>query len=112
MVWRCISRLEHGKTYCNESVTINEWELHEAIRETINRAISREQLIEALIESVRNAGMPVLMPELVEMYTNDPPELAEYDDSYTRLLLRVIRVQENTLQIVLNDGTSVYEIME
>lgn len=36
IVWRCISRLEHGKKYCPDSPSINEECLHKAIVRTIN----------------------------------------------------------------------------
>lgn len=36
IVWRCISRLEHGKKYCSESPTIHEDKLHRAILQAIN----------------------------------------------------------------------------
>ncbi len=36
IVWRCISRLEHGKKYCSESPTIHEHKLHRAILQAVN----------------------------------------------------------------------------
>lgn len=36
IVWRCISRLEHGKKYCPDSPTIKEEQLHKAIIRAIN----------------------------------------------------------------------------
>lgn len=36
IVWRCISRLEHGKKYCLDSPTIKEEQLHKAIIHAIN----------------------------------------------------------------------------
>ena len=40
IVWRCISRLEHGKKYCPESPTIKEEQLHKAIIHAINNYYS------------------------------------------------------------------------
>ncbi len=40
IVWRCISRLEHGKKYCPESPTIHEEKLHKAIIHAINNYYS------------------------------------------------------------------------
>ena len=40
IVWRCISRLEHGKTYCPDSPTIKEESLHKAIIHAINNYYS------------------------------------------------------------------------
>lgn len=39
-VWRCISRLEHGKKYCPDSPTIKEESLHKAIIRAINNYYS------------------------------------------------------------------------
>ena len=39
-VWRCISRLEHGKKYCPDSPTIKEEQLHKAIIRAINNYYS------------------------------------------------------------------------
>ena len=39
-VWRCISRLEHGKKYCHDSPTIKEEQLHKAIIRAINNYYS------------------------------------------------------------------------
>lgn len=40
IVWRCISRLEHGKKYCPDSPTIKEEQLHKAIIRAINNYYS------------------------------------------------------------------------
>lgn len=40
IVWRCISRLEHGKKYCPDSPTIKEEALHKAIIRAINNYYS------------------------------------------------------------------------
>ena len=36
IVWRCISRLKHGKKYCPDSPTLKEESFHKAIIHTIN----------------------------------------------------------------------------
>ena len=40
VVWRCISRLEHGKKYCPDSPTIKEENLHQGIIKAINNYYS------------------------------------------------------------------------
>lgn len=40
IVWRCLSRLEHGKKYCPDSPTIKEEQLHKAIIRAINNYYS------------------------------------------------------------------------
>ena len=39
-VWRCVSRLDHGKTYCPDSPSISEDKLHKAIIHAINNYYS------------------------------------------------------------------------
>lgn len=49
IVWRCISRLEHGKKYCPESPTIKEENLHRAILKAVNEYFEcSEELAEIL----------------------------------------------------------------
>ena len=49
IVWRCISRLEHGKKYCPDSPTINEEQLHKAIIRAINNYYScRKDIVRIL----------------------------------------------------------------
>lgn len=46
VVWRCISRLDYGTKYCQNSPTIEEEALHTAVLDAINKAMeNREQLI-------------------------------------------------------------------
>lgn len=56
IVWRCISRLEHGKTRCSKSPSIPEEALHQAIMEAVSESILRAPLLDALTESVRAAA--------------------------------------------------------
>ena len=45
VVWRCISRLDHGTKYCKDSPTIDEDKLHDAIMSAINTMLdSRDKL--------------------------------------------------------------------
>lgn len=49
IVWRCISRLEHGKKYCPDSPTIKEEQLHKAIIRAINNYYScRDDIVRIL----------------------------------------------------------------
>lgn len=49
IVWRCISRIEHGKKYCPDSPTIKEEQLHKAIIRAINNYYScRNDIIKIL----------------------------------------------------------------
>ncbi len=55
-VWRCISRLEHGKRGCAKSPTLYEEALHAAIMDAISETILRAPLIEVVTDSVRAAA--------------------------------------------------------
>lgn len=51
IVWRCISRLEHGKKYCTGSPTIKEESLHKAIIHAINNYYSCWNDIERILKA-------------------------------------------------------------
>ena len=51
IVWRCISRLEHGKKYCPDSSTIKEESLHKAIIHAINNYFSCRNDIARILKS-------------------------------------------------------------
>jgi DNA invertase Pin-like site-specific DNA recombinase len=55
IVWRCISRLEHGKKLCKESPTIYEQPLHAAIMDAVSEIIDHEALKSALRAGVEAA---------------------------------------------------------
>ena len=55
-VWRCTSRLEHGKKFCKESPAIPEEALHAAVMGAVSEAILRDALLTALTDSVRAAA--------------------------------------------------------
>lgn len=49
IVWRCISRLEHGKKYCSDSPTIHEEPLQRAILSAVNEHLGcREEIAKIL----------------------------------------------------------------
>lgn len=46
-VWRCINRIDYGKKYCHESITVDEVSLHDAIMKAINKTESdRSEIIQ------------------------------------------------------------------
>mgnify|MGYP004610319931 FL=1 len=51
VVWRCISRLEHGKRYCPDSPTIKEEQLHKAIIRAINNYYSCGNNVEKILKA-------------------------------------------------------------
>jgi DNA invertase Pin-like site-specific DNA recombinase len=55
IVWRCISRLEHGKKFCKQSPTLHEAPLHTAIMDAISGAADRGTLQTALLAGIGTA---------------------------------------------------------
>ena len=49
--WRCVSRIEHGKTYCKDSAGIAEHKLHEVICRCLSRMIGNSEEVYNLIYS-------------------------------------------------------------
>lgn len=50
-VWRCLNRVEHGKTYCKQSVSVEEEKLKQAINRGLSKAIADKQEVMDLILS-------------------------------------------------------------
>ncbi len=49
-VWRCLSRVEHGKTYCKESITVDEVKLQRAICKALSNALeNRKEILDVII---------------------------------------------------------------
>lgn len=56
IVWRCLSRLEHGKQFCHNSPSILEEKLHSAIVAALNKyAANREELCRSAFELMQLA---------------------------------------------------------
>jgi len=53
IVWRCINRLEHGKTFCKELSTLEEKALHEAILSSIQKQLGGQDGREILSQSIQ-----------------------------------------------------------
>ena len=49
--WRCVSRIEHGKTYCKDSAGIEEQMLHEAICRCLSKMMENSGEVFSLIQS-------------------------------------------------------------
>ena len=49
--WRCVSRIEHGKTYCKDSAGIEEQMLHEAVCRCLSKMMANSGEVFSLIQS-------------------------------------------------------------
>lgn len=55
-VWRCVSRLEHGTTYCKDSLTVDENLLHSVICRALNRAVdNKDELFDLILSNLSYA---------------------------------------------------------
>ncbi len=53
IVWRCVSRLDHGTKYCKQSPTMEETALQRAIMDAVNSAMdSRGDLVKGITDTV------------------------------------------------------------
>ena len=118
IVWRCRSRLENGTKYCKKSPTVVESQLHDEITHALNSVISKELLMEALLESVSTISptsrdqkgqnqQKIVRQVLIENFEKSPPEFSEYGDYYTRQLISEIKVLSNKLSIQFKDGITI-----
>lgn len=44
-VWRCVNRIDHGRTYCKRSPTLDEKPLQQAVLATVNILMSRKDVL-------------------------------------------------------------------
>ena len=51
IVWRCVSRLDHGTRYCKKSPSLVEESLHRAIMKAINGYFGNEEAIKGILKS-------------------------------------------------------------
>ena len=55
IVWRCISRLEHGRKFCKESPTLHEGPLHAAIMDAVGEVVDMGALQATLLAGIEAA---------------------------------------------------------
>ncbi len=90
IVWRCASRLDHGKTICKDSPSLEETALHNAIMKAI-----REQFIDT------DAAMEITAQSLARVLSPD----ANGDESPIHSRLRELKEQKAALvQKCLDEG--------
>lgn len=83
IVWRCLSRLEHGKKYCPDSPTIKEKQLHRGILRAINNYYSCRNDIVRILKA--NIGS-VLECQGQEEILSVEKRLKEIDQARTDLV--------------------------
>ena len=86
IVWRCISRLEHGKKYCSESPTVHEDKLHRAILQAVNEYLGCGDEIAKILKA--NIGS-VLECKNQQEILNLEQQLKELDSARNDLILLI-----------------------
>ena len=114
MVWRCISRLEHGNKHCKNSPTMPEEALHTAIMSAISEAILHEALLTAITDSVRAAACAE--SDAAE-YQAAKRRIGELDDMTSNLIAQSVTAGDdedffdNKLREILEERTKWSEIV-
>lgn len=71
IVWRCISRLEHGKTVCKDSPTLVESDIHATVIAAMNEMFSlktvKELLTDSIAASISRPGEEMSIPAIEGM---------------------------------------------
>ena len=72
IVWRCRSRLDHGKKYCKHSPTLDEAAIHQALVNAINQQLVRPEYLLAPFEKIpfHLSDFPVSAKSWPELYSN------------------------------------------
>lgn len=98
IVWRCLRRLELGKTIC-DAPTVEEWRIHEAVVNAMNERIDQPMLQEALFTAAQMADDEPAVRDALKILFQQPMEL-EYDETLVRQLVqKVIVLDEDRFEI-------------
>lgn len=85
-MWRCISRLDHGKKYCTDSPTLHEDKLHKAILQAVNEYFGCRNEIAKILKA--NIGSVLECQEQQEIL-NLENRLNELDKARNDLILLI-----------------------
>lgn len=84
-VWRCISRLDYGTKYCQDSVTVDEESLHEAIMQAVSDTrVNRREML------------PYLRAQLTQVFREDAKGEIDVDE----IEHRIARLKAETMELV------------
>ena len=85
-MWRCISRLEHGKKYCPESPTVHEEKLHKAIIHAINNYYSCRNDIVRILKANIGTVLECQGQEEIQSFENRIDEIDRARNDLVRLI--------------------------
>ena len=125
IVWRCVSRLDHGKKYCHSSPTLDEAPLQQAIIAALNtvppdlngRIRQITEALEAEVIPFPGSGMSLgdidrrlaeLEARFQRLLENAVPHIAEWDESAIRQLVAQVKVlSKNEIIVTLKGGIEI-----
>jgi len=125
IVWRCISRLDHGSRYCHNSPTIHEEPLHRAIVKAINDFYNcHEDIAELLKESAESVlsglddkeiqsiekrlkEIDKARNDFVELIANGACEADSLDNEFAQLFAEEEKLSEKLLTLRSQNQTSI-----
>lgn len=86
IVWRCISRLDHGSRYCHNSPTIHEEPLHRAIVKAINDFYSCHDDIAKLLKESTESVLLGLADNEIQSIENRLKEIDKARNEFVNLI--------------------------
>lgn len=92
--WRCISRIEHGSSYCKDSVGIEERVLHAAICRCLTKMMENNQEVFSLIQS--NLSYAVSGNDVVFDIFTIERQIHQLKDEINRLTELAAKTEGNT----------------
>ena len=119
IVWRCISRLDHGTRFCKDSLTVNETDLHQAIVRVLNRFNSEDEatyltLMRSTIgEAIGlNGGSDEIdmlqrmidaqnkkMMDLVNQSVKNGVDIEDYEDEFKEISTQIAQLEQRITAI-------------
>ncbi|MCM1509014.1 MAG: recombinase family protein [Ruminococcus flavefaciens] len=86
IVWRCISRLDHGNRYCKNSPTMHEEPLHKAIVKAINDFYNCNEDVAEILKSNAESVLSGLADNEIQSIENQLKEIDEARNNFINLI--------------------------
>ncbi len=112
-IWRCLSRVEYGTTYCKRSISLEETKLQEAIRRAINKVIeNKEEILQLIMANLSYAitgekdtlsiyaietqikELNQLREDTIEMRMNTEGNKKRFDDEIKNITQQILALRD------------------